>query len=278
MIFSGKKTSHTYQFKFNGQPLEIVDCFKYLGLTFNYNGRFNIGVKQLKDQGRKAMFAVLQKCRLLDLPITVQLQLFDSLVRPILTYGCEVWGYSCIDIAESLQLEFLKYILSVKKSTPNCFVYGETGQYPLSIHVYSRMIKFWHKLRTDHTNKMSSSLLKILCGCFNYNIFQCDWLVKIKQILDECGISFVWNNPQSVSTDWLSRKVLLNLKDVFIQTWSQQCRDSTKACKYFLYKTTFGTEHYLDNLPKNQRIFLTKIRTSNHKLPIKKGRYSNLPR
>ena len=88
----------------------------------------------------------------------------------------------------------------------------------------------------------------------------------------------MWNNPLSVSTDWLCKKVVLNLKDVFIQTWSQQCRDCTKACNYFLYKTTFGTEHYLDNLPKSQRTFLTKIRTSNHKLPIEKGTYNNIPR
>ena len=133
------------------------------------------------------LFSLLQKSRHLhlDRPISVQIELFNSLVRPILTYGCEVWGYACLDIVESLQLEFLKYILHVKKSTPNCFVYGETGQYPLYIHVYSRIIKFWHKLCVDTDGKLSSSMLKTLHECFNFNIFQSDWLTKVKSILDD---------------------------------------------------------------------------------------------
>ena len=65
---------------------------------------------------------------------------------------------------------------------------------------------------------------------------------------------------------------------MFLQTWLQQCRETNKACNYHLYKTEFKLETYLDNLPKSHRISLTKIRTSNHKLPIEKGRYLNLIR
>lgn len=160
LVFCGKKPTYKYPFKLNNQLLEHVYSYKYLGITFNFNGKFNNGIKELKDQGRRAMFSLLQKSRHLHLDISVQIELFNSLVGPILTYGCEVWGFSCVDIIESLQLEFLKYILHVKKSTPNCFVYGETGQYPLYIHVYSRLIKFWHKLRTDIDGKLSNSMLK----------------------------------------------------------------------------------------------------------------------
>ena len=128
-----------------------------------------------------------------------------------------------MDIIESLQLEFLKYILHVKKSTPNCFVYGETGQYPLYIHVNSRLIKFWHKLKVDTEDKLSSSMLKTLSECSDFNIFQSDWLSKVKKILDDCGLSFVWLNPKSVSTEWLYKKIMSSLKDMFIQSWRQQC-------------------------------------------------------
>ena len=124
LIFCGKKASYDYPFKLNGKNLDHVTCFKYLGITFNYNGKFNVGVKELKEQGRRAMFSLLQKSRMLHLPISVQVELFKSLVQPILTYACEVGGYSNIEIIESLKLEFLKYILHMKKSTPNCFLWG----------------------------------------------------------------------------------------------------------------------------------------------------------
>ena len=232
----------------------------------------------MKNQGRRAMFSLLQKSRQLQLPISVQIELFNTLVRPILTYGSEIWGYSGIEIVESLQLEYLKYILQMKKATPNCFVYGETGQFPLHIHVHSRMVKFWHKLSVDGEGKMSSSMLKTLNECFELNIFQSDWLLCVKKILDECGLSFVWNHPKSVQTNWIVNRINQNLRDKFIQTWVRQCQESNKSCNYHIYKPTFEFEKYLDLLPFCYRIALTKLRTANHKLPIEKGRYRNLPR
>ena len=277
-MFCGKKPNYEYPFKLNNQLLEHVSSFKYLGITFNFNGKFNRSIKELKDQGRRAMFSLLQKSRHLELDISVQIELFNSLVRPILTYGCEIWGYACIEIIESLQLEFLKYILHVKKSTPNCFVYGESGQYPLYIHVYSRMIKFWHKLTICSEDKISSLFLKTIHECYDFNIFQSEWLTKIKNILDECGLSFVWVNPRVISTEQLNKIFLVRLQDMFIQSWMQQCVNCNKSCNYHLYKTTFGIEKYLINLPFCYRVALTKLRTANHKLPIEKGRYRNLPR
>ena len=192
--------------------------------------------------------------------------------------GVKSGGYACLDIVESLQLEFLKYILHVKKGTPNCFVYGECGQYPLYIHVYSRIIKFWHKLCVDTDGKLSSSMLKTMHECFNLNIFQSDWLTKVKSILDDCGLSFVWLDPNLVSTEWLNKKINSRLQDIFIQSWRQQTTDCSKSCHYHLYKPNFGIEKYLDSLPWCYRVACTKLRTSNHKLPIEKGRYRSLPR
>ena len=140
----------------------------------------------------------LKKCRRLELPISVQLELFNFLLRPILTYESEVGCYNCVNIIESLHLEFCKYVLHMKKSTPSCFVYGESGHYPSSIHVDSRIITFWHKLFLDNEGKMSSNTLKTLYECFNFNIYKSEWLTKIKNTLDNCGLSFVWENPKSV--------------------------------------------------------------------------------
>ena len=135
-----------------------------------------------------------------------------------------------------------------------------------------------HRLATNAEEKMSSSFLKTLTECFTFDIFQSEWICKIKKILDNCGLSFVWTNPHSVSTTWLSNKLDSQLKDIHIQTWSQQCENSSKACNYNLFKPTYGIEKYLDALPDCYRISLTKLRTANHKLPVEKGRYINVPR
>ena len=83
------------------------------------------------------MFSLLQKSRKLGLNVDIQMQLFDSLVLPIYLYGCEVWGFKHVEIAESsihpsiqsLHLQFCTTVLKVNKSTPSCMVLGELGRF-----------------------------------------------------------------------------------------------------------------------------------------------------
>ena len=88
------------------------------------------------------MYSVLRKSRVLCLPVDIQLQLFDSMVAPILLYGSEAPGFEKSDILESLYLQFYKIILKAKNSTPNVILYGELGKYPIYLIVKSRMIGF----------------------------------------------------------------------------------------------------------------------------------------
>ena len=107
-----------YVFTYDGDILEIVDSYKYLGILFSANGNFRKRKVNLKEQEERAMFALLNKCDTLDLPIDVQLDLFHKTILPIMIYGCEVWGYENVKILELLQLRFCKYKLKVNKPTP----------------------------------------------------------------------------------------------------------------------------------------------------------------
>ena len=71
------------------------------------------------------------------------------MVSPILNYGSEVWGMRKADPIETFHLSFLKSILGVKTSTPNCFIYGELGAYPLILERKIRVIKYWLKIVRD---------------------------------------------------------------------------------------------------------------------------------
>ena len=58
------------------------------------------------------MYSVLRKSKVLCLPADIQLQLFDSMVAPILLYRSEVSKKS--DVLESLYLQFYKIIPRLK--------------------------------------------------------------------------------------------------------------------------------------------------------------------
>jgi hypothetical protein len=62
------------------------------------NGSFCKNKSKLVNQGRKALYSILKKSRKLNLPIDLQIEPFDTMVTPVLLYGCEVWGSENNDI------------------------------------------------------------------------------------------------------------------------------------------------------------------------------------
>ena len=77
-FFSKRKSRNPYVLYFNGCIVETVDSFKYLSTIFNYNGSFVMHKKHIVAQAQKAMFSVLKRSRELELPIDLQLELFES--------------------------------------------------------------------------------------------------------------------------------------------------------------------------------------------------------
>ena len=49
--------------------------------------------KKLVDQAQKALYSLYKQIRNINIPIDLQLKLFDALVYPILTYSADIWGF-----------------------------------------------------------------------------------------------------------------------------------------------------------------------------------------
>jgi hypothetical protein len=52
----------------------------------------------------------------LNLPIDLILKLFDHTIIPILTYSSEIIGYENISLYETIQNDFLRKVLNIKKA------------------------------------------------------------------------------------------------------------------------------------------------------------------
>ena len=75
-------------------------------------------------------------------------------------------------------------------------VYGELGRFPLSIYVKFRIINYWVKLLTGKQEKIPAFCTIFSLLNYGTNIL---WLKSVISILDECGLSYVWNNQYFVS-------------------------------------------------------------------------------
>ena len=58
----------------------------------------------------RAMFSLLNKSRVLNLSVDIQLNLFAKLVTQILLYGREIWGYENNDVSKKLHLRYFEYM------------------------------------------------------------------------------------------------------------------------------------------------------------------------
>ena len=121
----------------------------------------------------------------------VALQLFDALVSLIITYSCEVWGFSKCSELENLHLKLCKAVLDVRKSTSNVGVYGELGRHPLYINRYVRIVKYWFKI-TKSENIILRSILEE--GSADLNDNKCNWFGKVRDLLCKYGFNYAWSN------------------------------------------------------------------------------------
>ena len=180
------------------------------------------------------MFCLLKKARALLLPLDVQIELFEKTVKPIVVYGCEVWGFGDLKVLEQVHLKFLKQILNMKKSTPNCNVYGETGVLPLKVDIQSGMIAYWSKLVSPVSSNLSTELYFISKSYFDdhrySNSFK--WFLEIKNTLISCGNVGFWDNINFPNRTWLVKSTKQKLTDLYINEWKNECDNNTTCNTY----------------------------------------------
>ena len=142
-------------FTLGGQNIEIKDSYKYLGVIFSKSGSFLKARKHIAEQERKAMQLLFIRSNNLDLPLDLQIKLFDNMILPILTYGSEVFGYENTEILEGVHLQFLRKIGKLRKCTPKYMLYAGFGRYRMKINIKRRMANFWAKILNGKTSKLS---------------------------------------------------------------------------------------------------------------------------
>ena len=76
------------------------------------------------------------------------------------TKKSDEWGKLTI---ETVQAQFIKYLIGVNKSTTNIMVHGETGRYPLTMFIKLRTVKFAKHIVSQSKHK----LCQMACECEN---------------------------------------------------------------------------------------------------------------
>ena len=172
-----KCKSSPEQFFLGNKPIKNTDKYCYLGVIFHSDGSNAAANTELRAKALRALYGLkggIIKDALSPRSLFI---LFDSLIKPILLYGCQVLAphsktlkylikitdqsdpsnalkYLAQDHYEKFHMKFLKYALSVHSKSSNIGCWGETGRHPL---IYEAC-----KLAIDYYTVLSTHELKTL--------------------------------------------------------------------------------------------------------------------
>ena len=107
----------------------------------------------------KAYFGLENNCKAANLVMWDKNKLlFETLVTPVILYGCEVWGCS-ISIEswrkiEQIQKRFIMYNLKIKSTTPYPILCIEMGLFPIESLAMSRLLLYKHKINSMGVHRL----------------------------------------------------------------------------------------------------------------------------
>ena len=263
----------------NGHPIETVSQYKYLGniitATSTLKGDiFRNNSSYLCNQARKAMFGLKNKLNSLGtIPPRVSFYIFETLIRPILLYGSDVWGISSCnnDAIDKVFYQFIRCILQVKATTSNVMVIGESGQLPPSVFSHINVLSYMGRLQTLPAHTIAKRIYTELFRLHNWGWNT--WVTKVFALSERYGISFNDIGTRNFKLD-CKRAVKIRFESQWLAD-SQNVRKTPILRSYSLYKHGLYFEPYLNSISNvRHRPALTKLRTSSHVLEIERGRYT----
>jgi hypothetical protein len=161
VVYGGGQQRPIAVFSYNGASLPIKSGYVYLGMKFEDGQPTKAAITAAVTRARKAVHAVQSRCHALKVrSVHLMCHLFDALVMPVLSYGCEVWSVDWLskmckdgsfatgEAEESIHRHFLRQCLGVCKSTTTAVMYRELGRYPVSM--------FWLRMATQLWNRALS--------------------------------------------------------------------------------------------------------------------------
>ena len=213
------------------------------------------------------------------------LKLFDSLVQPVLLYGCEIWGPHCLNSNNRVLTfvnKFYKTLIGVKQRCSNVGVLCELGRYPIEINIAKAMIKFWFRLISLPTNRLTAHCYWAL---FNQNNLHDSWFDAIKTIINTTGQFHVWNdqvNLVSLQKNIFYRTqnyIIQAVKDVFSQFSYEKMNSESKLSLYKNNANNQKLSSYLIHMHgRNRRRNFANLRLGTFDIELEKGRHSGVER
>ncbi len=176
------------EFMFKGDTIEKVQTFKYLAILLESTPNLDNAMEHLAATSRWSLFALNRRCaELCVMDVKLRCDIFNTLVRSIANYACEVWVDSkIIEAIEVVYRGFLKFLLGVQKTTSTSIVLAEFGKFPFEHFAWGQMLLYYNRVNTITKDRIlrkawEAQLIMLVAGkkCWVGSVKK--WLLKNQQ-------------------------------------------------------------------------------------------------
>jgi hypothetical protein len=232
------------EFVFEGDVIERVQNFKYLGILLKTTPNLDRAMEHLVVVSRRSLFALNHRCaepRIMD--VKLRSDLFNTLVRSTTNYAYEVWVDSKkIEVIEVVYRGFFKSLLGVRKTTSTSIVLAEFGKFLFEHFTWGQTLLYYNHVSTvikDHILEKAweAQLAMLVAGKKCWAGSMKKWLLK--------------NQPQEVvsfpQTMLSVKKVKDNMQLAFIEKiFTNREIETNVQTRYLHFKgMPYKSESYL---------------------------------
>ena len=235
---SGTRLAKGLKWYYNGQEVHVSDNYVDLGALHHATKGIRPACDALASSGSRAMHALLSQCRQHHIvQPDFKLRLFDILVEPVLSYGCQVWGPEIFAgklrnplnlPSEKVHTNYLRIMAGVGNGADKVMLMREFGRYPVMWHWVALATRFWIRAIKMGSHKLVCKALRadielMLAGCkkcWSYYLLQSLTIVGVVQASDwsPSGTSHV-TVDSIMALDIQEKVVRESLKQMFDKCW-----------------------------------------------------------
>ena len=222
-----------------GQIIESVQTYKYLGFHMNTKGNVDTQAMEINKQCGHPIFFLRKLSAYKAIKYKQLVQFLTAMIDSIVLYASEAWGAFMTwnlgpwdrSLFERVNFRCCKSILQVSPTTDSIGARSEVGRLPLLYNIQKRSLRYWASV-----SKRPDSVIAKLIDDPAYSDIGISAKMK-SSTMDNC--SFV-NVTKAIKTH------KLNFERQFIEYWRQRVNNSSKLNHfYYTFKITYSTEKYL---------------------------------
>jgi hypothetical protein len=240
------------------EDVKINNCsqYVYLGAFITQDASLTSAIKAhcSAKQAHVVKFAAFVK-KNADFPFVVKQQVFKAALLSAILYSCESWLSPNLSTIPTLYMAALKFLLGVRKTTPNHICLIEAGVSPCKEFIQKRQQTF-------------------LRG-----------LIDERRQMEDDPFAFVWNLATTARTP--CARYVNQILDADLSSPLSEARRivlNEAGSRYVTYRTminpTLETHPlYADtSVAEFERLITTRTRLGSHNLAVERGRWARVPR